>query len=248
MVGLTVLSPHYDDAVFSLFLSLSKWTATGLRITVINFFTNSAYAPQAPKSSPFSVSEIRRREDVRAVSRVSTDVRIRSLGLLDAPLRLSLDFRELFRPENATLLSFSFIDNLAQQIAHFSRGGLLLSPLGLGNHVDHLAVRQAALAASHNKRVSFYEDLPYAIWTDENSLRQKISEIAGELNTRFEPRVIRSSSAFVRKRAAAATYSSQITREEASSIARFSAKYGGGERIWVPFAASSWTSMLSDHR
>ncbi len=58
MRKLTVLSPHRDDAAFSLFICLAKWSMfPSLKVKVLNFFTESAYAPYSSASDAISVSE-----------------------------------------------------------------------------------------------------------------------------------------------------------------------------------------------
>ena len=61
---------------------------------------------------------------------------------------------------------------------------------------------------------------------------------------RLKPVVVRTSNAIWRKRRMVRRYESQITPEEAGGIARWSAEYGGGERIWIP-NFGPWTSLLS---
>ena len=87
MQEITILSPHRDDAAFSLCMALRKWTVMQLKLTVINFFTVSAYGPRSIAKDPHTVSSIRRREDRRVISIISPLIRVRDAGLLDAPLR-----------------------------------------------------------------------------------------------------------------------------------------------------------------
>ena len=242
MTEITVLSPHRDDAVFSLFLSLSRWALKGVPIRVLNFFTQSAYAPWAGTGEVSRISAIRAREDARSLRMVSRGLRARSLGLFDAPLRLPIAFDQVFLPETADLLSPELLATLGRHIEEFATG-LVLAPLTLGDHVDHVAVLRAALVACNAKRLGFYEDLPYASWTDAHTLQRKIDEAETLTGGRLRPHVVRTLNASRRKRVAAAVYSSQITREEALQIARFSKVYGGGERIWVP-QHGSWHSLL----
>lgn len=44
-LDVVVLSPHQDDAAFSLGLTLARLAAAGRRVCVLNCFTHSAYAP-----------------------------------------------------------------------------------------------------------------------------------------------------------------------------------------------------------
>ena len=82
-----VLSPHRDDAAFSLALSITHWLSVGHEVTVINVFTRSLYAPYAdseamPASARLDhVSTLRRHEDRAALHAVG----VKSLVDLDLP-------------------------------------------------------------------------------------------------------------------------------------------------------------------
>ena len=231
----TVFSPHLDDAVFSLGLSLAAWSEWKVDVTVINFFTVSGFGPRCAGRDAVVISALRVREDRRALGSISPNIQIRSLGLLDAPLRLGLPVSSVFtlkvEPEEVRVVQ--------QRIA-----GATIAPLGLGNHIDHLTVRNAAIRR-HGKNLAFYEDLPYAAWTEERALRERVAEVEEMARARLRPVILRRRHAIAIKRRMTSFYRSQIDREEANLIARFAANYGGGERIWVPTPASRQTAILS---
>lgn len=148
------------------------------------------------------------------------------LRLLDAPLRLNIPVSDVCKTSSDGLED----EHLIAAISALVRNDLILSPLGLGDHVDHLAVRSAAMAACGGRgNLGFYEDLPYATWTTEEALEEHVRASGASLR----PVVIRADRTFWNKRQIAARYRSQITQHEAESIARFATRYGG-ERIWVP--------------
>lgn len=243
MRGLTLLSPHRDDAVFSLYLSLQMWRQLGIRVTVLNFFTRSNYAPRALESQVDAVSLIRKTEDHNVLSRIDKRIRIRDCDLLDAPLRLGIPFEAVCRPETGALAR-SVEPGITAYIRTQAQTDLVIAPLGLGGHVDHLAVSEAAITSVWLRhRLAFYEDLPYATWTSDDRLRQRIHEIETKLRVRLRPVLIRQQCAIRRKQRAVARYRSQITRDEAASIARFSLRYGGGERLWLPRHIDLWTAL-----
>ena len=72
---IVVISPHRDDAAFSLGLSIGCWLDAGHAVNVVNCFTRSAYAPYAEFEFIHSndrmarVSALRLREDVYGYSR-----------------------------------------------------------------------------------------------------------------------------------------------------------------------------------
>jgi LmbE family N-acetylglucosaminyl deacetylase len=212
----------------------------------MNFFTVSAYAPRAGQSETEAASLIRKTEDRRVLSRIDRNILVRDFDLLDAPLRLGISSDAVFRREAQELASTSEPQVAALIRKHASRV-LIVAPLGLGGHVDHFVVHNAAIRSCSPIRLAFYEDLPYATWTQEDALRQRIRETEAKTGMRLTPAIIRQASAFYRKQRVVAAYRSQISLEEAASIARFAAKYGGGERLWIPKHGQPWALLTSAH-
>ena len=94
---IVVLSPHRDDAAFSLSLSMSHWLAVGHSITLLNVFTRSLYAPYSDAESKTEserleyVSALRKREDQKFLASLSGDIQMIDLDVVDAPIRLECD-------------------------------------------------------------------------------------------------------------------------------------------------------------
>ncbi len=245
MLELTILSPHRDDAAFSLSVALSYWSKLQLKLKVVNFFTRSEYAPRALSTYTSTVSALRRREDRSALSALDLGIRIEALDLLDAPLRYGVSAHAICRPETAALQSVSEIEDLGRRIRQYFIRGLVLAPLALGDHVDHLAVSSAALSNSVDHKLGFYEDLPYALWTSESALRQRLHKNERAIGVHLRSVVIRNRKFTVaHKRRLISRYRSQISAEEATSIAKYASRYRGGERLWVPRYGSSWNSLV----
>lgn len=246
MSTVTILSPHRDDAAFSLSIALCRWSEAGETLRVINVFTTSEYAPQAILPSRLSVSSIRSREDRGALAAIDRRIRIESLDWLDAPLRLQIDLSAISRPETMKLQSREELDRLARHFRKCFAQGLVLAPLGLGNHVDHRVVNEAAMASSRNAQLAFYEDLPYASWTPEECLRAKVMDLERRLAARLAPVVIRSAACGVKRKLSIVNrYKSQITPEEGAVIAKYAVRYRGGERIWIPKYAANWRALVA---
>lgn len=243
MTRVTILSPHRDDAVFSLYLSLRKWRRSNVRLRVVNFFTVSNYAPRVFENQAAAISLVRKMEDHKSLSAIDRRILIQDCDLLDAPLRLGIEFADVCGPEKRASAR-TVEPEIAGYIRTQLQKDLLIAPLGLGGHVDHLAVNEAAIAATFPcRRLAFYEDLPYATWTADDVLRLRIHEIETALGYRLRPAIIRQDYAVRRKLRAAAGYKSQITLEEARPIAQFSRRYGGGERLWIPKHSTAWTML-----
>ena len=245
MLELTILSPHRDDAAFSLSVALLQWCRQPVKLRVVNFFSKSEYGPRALPVQRSTISESRKREDHSALGLIDPGIRITTFGLLDAPLRFGVSASAVCRPETADLQGVDEIQYLASQIRKYFVHGLVLAPLALGGHVDHLAVNQAALASCRNHQLGFYEDLPYATWTPEASLRERVSFAEERARVTLKSYVIGSHDrAMPKKLRVISRYRTQISREEGVAIARFAFKYGGGERIWIPSHSTRWRPLV----
>ncbi|MBV8811908.1 MAG: PIG-L family deacetylase [Acidobacteriaceae bacterium] len=243
MRTITVLSPHRDDAAFSLCVALRRWAAMGIKLTVINFFTVSAYGPQASSKDALTISGIRKREDRRTIALISPRIRVRDADLFDAPLRLGIDASAVCRHETRSLLQNGEIREVSNFIRRWARSGLLIAPLSLGDHIDHIAVRDAAIESADAHRLAYFEDLPYATWASEKTLNARVREAEQRTRMRLQPSIIRSEFASSMKRRTISRYQSQISPEEGAVIARFSARYGEGERLWIPQHARDWIAV-----
>jgi LmbE family N-acetylglucosaminyl deacetylase len=189
------------------------------------------------------VSAMRLREDEHFLRRIVQDLpkglknnlHMIDLNLKDAPIRLRLPLEELSdTPVNPL---DSAIEKVRKAISKQSEAGAmqaLVIPAALGNHVDHLTVREAALSSSAGIPSAFYEDLPYATThpsaaTDLEALR----EASEHRNEPLSPVVYRIDSAVERKRKLILGYASQIDDEAGTLISDFATRYDGGERLWA---------------
>lgn len=245
MVELTILSPHRDDAAFSLALALSRWKTLHVKITVVNFFTVTEYAPRALSTRVASISALRKKEDQSALRSIDSRIRLEALDLLDAPLRLGIDVNATCRPETISREDDSQAEILAVQIQKYFRRGLVLAPLALGDHVDHVTVQSAASLSSRDHKLGFYEDLPYATWTPEVSLCAKVQQAEENTGVKLRSAVIRDDAPGVAsKRQVIRKYQSQIAVQEANAMAKHAWNYRGGERIWIPKYGLSWNFLI----
>lgn len=252
MSELTIVSPHRDDVPFSLYLSLSRWRSLPVKLNVATVFTVSSYAPRATAVASGSedvrsiVTSIRKREDRRVFARIDKAIRTEDLDCLDAPLRLKISADVVCRPEMLPIEGRHEVDMLSGQFRKYFLRGLVLAPLALGNHVDHLSVRAGVIKASLPHKLGFYEDLPYAAWVSEGSLQQAVCHAEHSTGVPLKSFVIRQKGYILRKRSIVSRYQSQISRNEAVTIARFAVKYGSGERIWIPRHCTAWRSLTRE--
>ena len=244
MLHLTVLSPHRDDAAFSLSIGLSRWVKLGTPMKIVNFFTESEYAPYALPMQAAVIPALRAREDKQALRSISPLIRMESLHLLDAPLRLHIGLDAICSTETARLQNRDETTWLASQIRRYFSRGVVMAPLGLGNHIDHLVVNHAAVTCATNQRLAFYEDLPYATWTSECALRQKVSDLEAQMRMHLTSKIIRDNSiATADKLRVISHYRSQLTRDDGRAISNFARQYHAGERIWIPKYSKAWMAF-----
>jgi LmbE family N-acetylglucosaminyl deacetylase len=245
MNALTILSPHRDDVVFSLAFFLSRVKALQVRITALNVFTRSDYGPRSAISNEQDrnrcsrISILREREDRRAFRILNPRVRVLDQGFLDAPIRRQTRVERVLGPGSVPVLETE-VSLLARALSPHIIRSLVLCPLGLGGHVDHLTVRAAALRICPSPRLAFYEDSPYVRWTSRDEMLRRLNETGLELRSYL----IRTNQTSRYKAHLAAQYQSQISAEEADTISRNRSRVHPGETIWAPAHSANWVRIL----
>ena len=235
---IVVVSPHRDDACFSLGLTIGSWIEANHTVVVVNCFTRSEYAPYADFEFIHSndrmprVSALRLREDEAWQKMYPRGLRLVDLNLKDAPQRLHVAVDAVIgravNPEDKTMAK------LPKAVSALKPDAVVL-PLALGGHVDHMTARLAMTQAEEfcETAMAFYEDLPYAAWP---GVAEEIDSAARGLHAGLEPVFVTEEehidAAMKRKRRLALCYDSQIGDEVAAQIAAFSEGYGGRERLW----------------
>ena len=235
---ITVLSPHRDDAAFSVGLAVETWLDAGQDVEVVNCFTESEYIPFAganfdqQRDRQTRATELRHLEDVRWSHGYSHPVKLIDLHLSDAPQRLQCSV------DSVCALSVSPDDPAISAIRSAQSQRLLealVLPLAIGNHVDHLTARIAAQGAiATTLPVAFYEDLPYAARPGAAAgIEERAENLASGLKPVFVCQATDVSIAVAKKRHMALLYASQIDEEATEQICKFCERYGGRERLWV---------------
>lgn len=158
------VSPHLDDAAFSVGGTLAVLAAAGHDVTVLTCFTRSvpdpqgfALACQTDKGLGPEVDymAVRRREDDAALAVLGVEQH--HLDLPEAPHRGYDSAEALFagaRPDDTAWRDVA--DLLAPWEAD-----LWLAPQGLGAHVDHLQVLRAV--AGLHRPTAWWRDSPYVL-------------------------------------------------------------------------------------
>jgi len=171
-----IVSPHFDDAALSCADHALAWVASGLEVWVLNVFTASAELERssalmdanlqaAGASTAEEYMALRRAEDRLCMQ--SLGLQSIDLGLVDAGFRgraglPDYDSLAALRPGRLGAREAGMVDAVAQALPDLSEALLVLCPLGVGGHVDHLIARAACEARVDAGRLAYYADMPYA--------------------------------------------------------------------------------------
>jgi LmbE family N-acetylglucosaminyl deacetylase len=171
---LVVLSPHLDDAVLSCgaVLAGAVEAAAADVVTIFNGPPDGALSDAAREFH----ARCGHGDDAMAQREGEDDLAMRQLGL--STVRLGMpeslyrrdasgepahpDLRSIFRsrPDDESEVVDAITRRLLA-VAAVEKADLLLAPLGVGDHIDHLIV--AAAARNLRRATLWYEDIPYAM-------------------------------------------------------------------------------------
>jgi hypothetical protein len=195
---------------------------------------------------------MRLREDELFVRRIKeslpkglkNNLQMLDLNLKDAPIRLRIPLDEVCKtPVNPADPSIEKIRKALTRQSELGTMEALVVPAALGNHVDHLTLREAALPFANGIPSAFYEDLPY-IATHPSALEDlgAVRDAAAERGSPLTPFTCHIESAVERKRKLILGYASQIEEDVADTICNVASDYNGCERLWVN---EEWISRFS---
>ncbi len=253
MQKLTILvSPHPDDIALSVggMIIGNMLPKPLLNVTI---FTRSAHASYGyrgmstfigkalPRRLPvvtrflksLSVMEIsrhRKREDLRFFK--SLGIPSIDLNLFDAPLRGYRNPMKASQTTKKDSATFEAIRSAILKLTLNAESGYLLAPLGLGNHIDHLIVKNACLTANGPLLPVYYEDLPY---TADLSLAE-IDRIVESFDSSLQPLIFEINEYLGTKIANAKLYSTQVGKKEIERTVRHAKRLspnGACERLWL---------------
>ena len=179
-----LFSPHSDDIAYSIGGTIAKLIQRKIRNkTMVSVFTKSKYGPGLRTTSAQYVSNIRKREDKRFARSLQL-ARI-DLNFPEPTLRGYTDDKAIFRVGSSDKdpITQKVEGEICRVAKKFGEETILVAPLGLGNHIDHLIVRDACLRASqkHSLNINFYEDLPYAAYLSLNEIVKVIRRFLPDL-------------------------------------------------------------------
>ena len=180
-----MLSPHYDDAPLSLGQSMHDGELSRHRVTVGVVFGRSNWTIWFhPTRSRWPLaSAIRLGEELRAAFRFR--YRLRLGRLEECVLRTGDLASESFLDAGFDASASGDLPSVEALVDEWAAGyDVVIAPLGIGDHVDHRLVAEAARRLMDGGApVAFYEDRPYAVLLDEDALAAAAA--------RVDPRLVR---------------------------------------------------------
>lgn len=218
-----VLSPHLDDAAFSVGACL----LSGLfpRASVINIYSRSGYRIDS-LGEESEVTHRRMQEDREAMRLLG--IAASYWGFPDTSLKPEYpDEPSYLNPaaDPKSDKSYSAVSERIADVVRTRRAALFLSPLGLGYHIEHRIVAEVCHGfLQEGMFVAFYEDGSYF----EKSVTEATT-IAEHLG--LTSHITISPLGFSWKEGLVKVYSSQIDEQTLASLRR-SYSETGGERLW----------------
>jgi LmbE family N-acetylglucosaminyl deacetylase len=217
-----ILSPHTDDAVFSLGAALAAGYFGSCLI--INIYSRSRYTVWGC-GNPDEITQQRRKEDEAAMKHLSVDVDY--CGLPDSSLRKAYPSEESYlNPGISTDAdeTWESARELLRRVIEQNPVAFFLSPLGLGHHIDHRIVRDICLMSPQLQKIAFFEDGTYF---RPGLLPFHHAKLLG-LKTAWSYRSV----GYAKKAAAVEFYCSQVDDSIRQSLQNAHHEYNG-ERVWT---------------
>jgi LmbE family N-acetylglucosaminyl deacetylase len=181
------LSPHLDDAVLSCGGAIAAASAQGERtlvVTICSAVPSPRIERAAMGASPvpeYLCMSRRLAEDSQALDLLGVDYY--RAGELDAVFRRP----EAYAPPRFPVGEVAPSDPLEDGVRHLLQSlfvtfpnATVHAPLGIGNHVDHVCVSDAARALGGQQELLFYEDFPY-LAADLGAIELRMQRVACQL-------------------------------------------------------------------
>lgn len=227
---LLALAPHADDVALSIG-GLLRLLEPGPRLTLATVFTRSIAAPGLPRDTRTAghVSAVRAAEDAeycRTIRAQRVTLDLDECGLRGYPRDAWIGHVD--RTDSAV----DEVRSRLGRVVEDANPSVILAPLGVGDHVDHILVREALSSLSLTSLILLYEDLPYAGELQLSRVKLPLPHADG-----LVPATIDISSVLALKLADLALYPSQLTARDFHAVETHAqhVAYRGGraERLWM---------------
>ncbi|MEV6612981.1 PIG-L family deacetylase [Streptomyces sp. NPDC051051] len=249
--ALICLSPHPDDAQLALGALLARFGGRVVDVFSHETWTRRPYY----RSRPALASRLLLEEERVACGVLGVELTV--LGQVDAADRAAWRegyFLEPHAVDTARAAEPELFERVTAELAAEVAGDhLVLVPLAVGGHVDHVLTRQAALELIAGKtlereRVAFYEDMPYSLFADAPAEAGRLT--VGPGPTGPVPLLVPASEAAVRtKQESLWPYRLQVLEAVSKRIVRHGRQFGTpgwAERLWVlPESAEAFGELAA---
>lgn len=183
MAKILVISPHLDDAVLSCGDYINHMVGIGNTVDIITVFSGSvnekelSFAAQQFHNNCFLLADamkIRKKEDINAAFFLKTNNYYldfpECLYRKDDIGNIYPNLKDIYHFENERDQDMlkQVSESLKQSINNYD---IILVPLALGNHADHLLVNKAVMRIKTiiKGKVYYYEDVPYTCYYYKNN-------------------------------------------------------------------------------
>lgn len=232
-----ILSPHCDDACLSLGGALQA-TSLGVLPHVAIVFSVSCYTRDVVYSGQTErITAVRMAEEREAATRGQYEPSF--WGFPEPLVRAGFSgLEDIRRPERAARADSAWPAVSAAIARHLAaHRGLVLLPMGCGDHIDHAIVRDAALDYLEDAAYldyGLFEDLPYAGWAPPESCET----IARRVARRPLAPVRLKTMSLRHKRDLLSCYHTQLNDDDLASVQGHWQRVGG-ERLWLTTCATA---------
>lgn len=169
-----VLSPHLDDGVLSCGQLISMWRRQRHRVVQATVFTGRPEVETAvvrEDAARYDGDVLQTRLAEEATAARLLDYEPLTFGLPELIFRSKIDgsprcedLSQIFgalTPSDVPIIH-NVADRLRKVVAKI-RPDFVCAPLGVGGHIDHVIIREAARTAVNPLQLRWYRDLPYAL-------------------------------------------------------------------------------------
>jgi LmbE family N-acetylglucosaminyl deacetylase len=216
-----ILSPHADDAIFSLAGLMTKHS-NHFEFHIINIFGRQDFTLYNDFANNKIGSDFVHKEEKLAWLLLNIqngtflsfkDAAMRQFDPGRPIINSDLDSKSMITYEKELFEDiFSHINELIGAI----RPSYIFCPLGIGRHVDHIMVREAVLANQDlDKKLYFYEESPYVISFDKT---KEINEIERKSQKKLKQRQINITNKISEKRKLLNLYASQLKKFQINAM------------------------------
>lgn len=220
-----LFSPHSDDIAFSLggILTTDYFDRPSLIITL---FTESNYSPFIIFKDSNIISKKREKEDFTFAK--SVDIELKRLSFPEAPVRGKPWFCKCPDCDPFSDPIFEKVQNSIKKIVNSCPNALVLSPMGLGNHLDHIIVLESCLSIWKERKIkmAFYEDMPYSETLTLEQIENRVNLLSLRLGTSLQPYNINITVNFNKKIENLKLYESQVGHKLSKHLRLHAARLG----------------------